>query len=273
MEFPAVKGAPAQVKQFEREVVEHGVTHKYVLTVTWGLSCGRREFSMSLETQVCNPYGRWEAISGGGLWPGCSSMPVLRAYWPQFEHAVMFSGCSSKGPLHYLDNTVYLAGTRDCFGGEPGVQRRNRAGDLLWVVDEPGVCSQVASSEQPADLVWCYEPMLVEKEMDWGPNKGLPIGAKQLDADGNHLWRMPSGTLPLVRSKEAPEPLVFAYKPLLGKGKARELDQARRSAIWYDATDEQLSVPEAELRQALQDRLPALIWQLKAIVESFGMEY
>lgn len=59
----------------------------------------------------------------------------------------------------------------------------------------------------------------------------------------------------------------------IGEGKERELDGAREAAVWPDATDEQLSVPKDELKQALLDRLPALMKEFKADVEELGFVY
>ena len=54
-------------------------------------------------------------------------------------------------------------------------------------------------------------------------------------------------------------------------GKERDLDAARRSAIWPDATDEELIEPGLE--QRLADRLPALLEDFQAAVESLGLTY
>lgn len=53
--------------------------------------------------------------------------------------------------------------------------------------------------------------------------------------------------------------------------KTRNLDYARRSAIWPDATDEQLTSPN--LPQLLQERLPALMQEFKAAMEGLGFTY
>ena len=50
----------------------------------------------------------------------------------------------------------------------------------------------------------------------------------------------------------------------------RDLDAARRAAIWPDATDEQLSAEPAELRASLEARLPALLAEFRAAMESCG---
>jgi hypothetical protein len=57
------------------------------------------------------------------------------------------------------------------------------------------------------------------------------------------------------------------------QGKKRELDSARRAAVWPDATDEQLSVDRDELKKALEARLPALLDAFKSDIESIGFKW
>ncbi len=51
----------------------------------------------------------------------------------------------------------------------------------------------------------------------------------------------------------------------------RELDAARRAAIWPDATDEDLTAPGLE--QRLEARLPALLAEFRKAVESLGFVF
>lgn len=53
--------------------------------------------------------------------------------------------------------------------------------------------------------------------------------------------------------------------------KARNLDYARASAVWPDATDEDLTAPGLEAR--LQARLPQLMLEFRQAVESLGLTY
>lgn len=53
--------------------------------------------------------------------------------------------------------------------------------------------------------------------------------------------------------------------------KRRDLAAARSSACWPDATDEDLTAPGLEDR--LRARLPGLMWEFKAAVESLGFTY
>ena len=55
------------------------------------------------------------------------------------------------------------------------------------------------------------------------------------------------------------------------EGKPRQLDYARSCAVWPDATDEELTSPD--LKRRLIERLPALMLEFKAAVESLGLVY
>lgn len=52
--------------------------------------------------------------------------------------------------------------------------------------------------------------------------------------------------------------------------KVQELDYARSSAVWPEATDEQLCAPKEELTAALNARLPALMQAFRADIEATG---
>jgi hypothetical protein len=52
------------------------------------------------------------------------------------------------------------------------------------------------------------------------------------------------------------------------EGKARDLNAARHSAVWPEATDEELTAPD--LKAKLESRLPALLAAMQADVEALG---
>ena len=54
----------------------------------------------------------------------------------------------------------------------------------------------------------------------------------------------------------------------VGEGKKRELDYARSSAVWPDATDEELMSPD--LKEVLIARLPKLMADFKEAMLSVG---
>lgn len=57
----------------------------------------------------------------------------------------------------------------------------------------------------------------------------------------------------------------------IGEGKARELDLARSTAVWPDATDEELLAPDLESK--LIARLPRLLDEFKRDIEALGFTY
>lgn len=268
MEVKSQHLAP-QKREFVQERTFYGKLARLTLTASWGLMSNRHQFLLHHRWEVPNGYGGWVSQSHGP-----ASKETLEELWPEFVGAQRYHGCSLKGPLYYIENTVFLAGTRDFLGWEPGEHRKAKESGLpLWKADTDELFSVVESLEQPQPLELRYEPLLVEKRMTWGPNKGIPIGQRQLDDEGRHLWRIPGHGFPMVRSVEEPAPRVYAFKPYLGEGKARELELARRSAIWLDATDEELSVSSEALKAALEARLPQLLMELKGVVERFGMTF
>lgn len=78
-----------------------------------------------------------------------------------------------------------------------------------------------------------------------------------------------------VYSHEKPAPVVCEWRAygITGEGKARDFAAARSCAIWPDATDEQLSAEPDQLRAMLAARLPALMAEFRAAVESLGFTY
>lgn len=94
---------------------------------------------------------------------------------------------------------------------------------------------------------------------------------------GKLCWKLKDVPLPeYVDSDEKPlAKFMVEYEPWnrIGEGKARDFDAARRIAVWPDATDEQLSLPKPELTALLLARLPALMVEFKAAVESLGFTY
>jgi len=69
----------------------------------------------------------------------------------------------------------------------------------------------------------------------------------------------------------ASNPAIYYIKIDDKTAKTRNLDHARSCAVWPEATDEDLTAPGLE--QRLMDRLPALLAEFKAAVESLGFTF
>lgn len=95
--------------------------------------------------------------------------------------------------------------------------------------------------------------------------------------EGVPCWelKMPEHKEREIYSHAKPEPVVCEWVAYgkTGEGKARELSHARSSAVWPDATDEELCQEPEQLKAALLARLPALMADFRRDVESLGFVY
>lgn len=91
----------------------------------------------------------------------------------------------------------------------------------------------------------------------------------------NWVLEVPERSERDIYAAEKPAPVTLDWKAygLKGEGKARDFGAARATAIWPDATDEQLSLPAEELGALLEARLPALMEEFKKAMESLGFTY
>lgn len=130
-----------------------------------------------------------------------------------------------------LANTIYLAGNRDCHGlGE---------GEIMY-----GSATAHAIGGIPAKADWC--------EQYRRPDAAIPLDM----IDPNYVGSIESVLLERIVRR--------------GTGKDRELDAARRTAIWLEATDEELMAPDLE--QRLLDRLPGLFVEFTAAMTDLGFK-
>lgn len=101
-----------------------------------------------------------------------------------------------------------------------------------------------------------------------GPNQNGGI-----EGVPNWVLEIPERQQRDVYAQSKPAPVVCEWKPYgrMGEGKERDLAAARSCAVWPDATDEELTAPGLEER--LMARLPGLMAEFKAAVESLGFTY
>ena len=87
------------------------------------------------------------------------------------------------------------------------------------------------------------------------------------------MWErdLPSGGHVGIKvSTTRPPDEVLSWRPMLRKGKERDFAAARAAALWPEATDEQLSLPEHALHALLVERLPRLLQQFRADMTALG---
>lgn len=90
------------------------------------------------------------------------------------------------------------------------------------------------------------------------------------DRDGVPMWQLVLENPSLIWSHTKPE-VKAEYLPYVSGGKERELDAARRAAIWPEATDDDLCLPG--LKERLEARLPGLIEEFRKDLTELGFVY
>lgn len=138
---------------------------------------------------------------------------------------------------YYIENTLYHAGDRDCWGLRKGEKRQivnGRTGQPSWHLGVVGPDGTEYALHEIKRALGEYADGGAPPELEGYTFKYLP-------------W----------------------YKT--GEGKERELEYARRSSFWPDATDEELC--SDDLADRLVARAPEVLAKAKALIESFGLTW
>lgn len=210
-----------------KAIMGYGAGGMIIAHVRYDDQCGNGHNTFSITGSiVTNASRRRGDIEAGG----CIHEEIAH-HFPELAPFIKWHLCSSDFPLHYISNTLYLAGERDCWGLKKGEFRQHTSRGKYQHNGIEGV-----------------------------PNWRLEI-SEELPRD--------------VYQAEKPAPVTLEWKAYgrTGEGKARELASARSTAIWPEATDEQLSQEPEALRAALMARHPALMAEFRAAVESLGFTY
>lgn len=196
---------------------------------------GHNTFSMTGTIYTLDVRGRLVREHGGG----CCHESIAKAF-PELKHLVKWHLVSTDGPLHYLANTCFLAGNRDCWGYAPGEPK-----EFGWFLRMPD--RSFLRTPYPV----AYSKRVVWRVLHWPEHAGEQVAEFAATLGGAFPALLPT-----------------AY----GEGKKRELDAARLAAVWPEATDEEL-MDDGALPFRLIGRLPALMDQFKADMEAIGFKY
>lgn len=219
------KISPSQSKTVQKRFIEDGKNHLLNVTIRYDDMCknGHNTFSITGELYHRIDNLKNFIISGGTIHED------IQKHMPEMADLVKYHLCTSNGPTHYIENTIYLAGNQDCWGLIQGEFRQHLSRGK-------------------------YQ------------NNGI---------EGVKNWELEQPPKRDVYSNECPPPVTLNWKPsgMIGNGKARELDAARRAAIWEDATDDELCQEPAKLKKMLKARLPKLLAEFRKRMESLGFIY
>lgn len=255
--FPGKKPSDLRSEDFIVEVIS--------LEIRYDDECGNGHNTFSM-TGSCNGAS------------GCIHDEIQEAF-PEFAHLIKWHLCSSDGPMHYLENTIWHAGDRDCHGKKAGEvlrwQHAIRFGDSPITHPLSKRLRKFLKSFQfPA-----YTPYVGFEIVE------VPHPREPETFSPNYTFEQLGGKwhdCPFKNRAEAEEwhealricKVEFVDIPTeFSEGKQRDFDAARRSAVWPEATDEQLSSEPEELKQMLVDRLHELLQQFRADIEAIGFVF
>ena len=253
---------------------ENGETYRITANVRHDDECGNGHNSFSVTGDIERKQGtRWVEDS-------CECIhDEVAKHFPELAHLIKWHLSSTDGPLHYVANTVYLAGDRDRWGCKSGevrswkhavrfgdspithpIGKRLREflkrGNLVFPACIPYVGFEIVEVPHKRDPA-TYPPHYTFKGLG-GEWHEAPFGTRGEANQWHEAFRRCQ-----VEFVEIPWQC--------GDGKERQLDAARRSAVWPDATDEELTAPD--LKERLEERLAALLADFRADVEAFGLDW
>ena len=282
-----------QVKTYgPRAYTENGRTMKILAKVRYDDECGNGHNSFAV---TCDMYeqtkgNRWVEVGWG------AAHEEIVKHFPELKPFIKWHLVSSDGPIHYIANTLYNAGNRDHWGllkGEASTNPKHQESRIKF----PG--SPITHKIGARFLAWIEAATKFNKSVYIHGLKKQnpkyvyfePVPVPHINKSGDTYKFSDKYTFkgydcqwhecPFDNLREAEEwsqalkgPFeILQFPTLFGEGKERNLDHARDSAVWPEATDEELCLPPDELTAKLEARLPKLMEEFKAAVESLGFVY
>lgn len=260
-----------QTKRYGPKAIDyHGTPAVIVAEVRFDDECGNGHNTFAITGDIRAVDRRVNRHGGGWLAGGCLH-DEIREKFPELTPFIKWHLCSTDGPMHYLANTLFMAGDKDCWG--------KRKGDVTgW---EFGVrFNGVPVTHRLPEKFWTWARMM------HGQSKFKVRAIAHVDREGEYKYS-PHYTFQgfaekwhecPFRDKTEAEEMCDALNgcevqwiriPVrYSDGKERELDSARRASVWLEATDEELIADG--LKERLEARLPALLAEFRRDVESLG---
>lgn len=205
--------------------------------------------------------------------------------FPELAPLIKWHRMTTDGPLYYIANTTYLASDRDTYGrahGEPCQWE-----EVVCFADSP------APHTVKPSFVKFIKSRMIEDEEGWvsinpehgefrvvsiahnNEPRGFQYQPKHTFVGYGIKWHeCPFDSLEVAqvwaKLFNAGDFTFGRIATGFSAGKNRELQAARRAAIWPEATNDQLCLPKDELTALLEARLPALVAAFRVDMEAIG---
>ncbi len=221
-----------QTKVLRKIFTEDRQRYLLIVTLRYDDDCKNGHNTFSMTGEVWKANKDGQAYGRDCKMCGCLHDTITK-HFPELAQYIKWHLCSSDGPMYYIEKTVHLASERDCWGLLKDERKQIVNGRTKLPAWE-----MFAQNRQTYELVPLYE---LNKTQD---AEQCPV----MEYD-----------------------LIWHSWDNIGEGKARELDDARSSAIWPDASDEDLIAPG--LKDRLTARLPKLMEEFQQAMEALGFIY
>lgn len=254
-----------------RPIRGYGTKGVIQVNISFDDSCknGHQSFGITADINTNESRRRNDVAAGG-----CLHEEIVKVF-PELEPLIKWHLMQTDGPMHYVSNTVFRAGNRDCWGrvkNEPyAFEQRITFGT-----------SPMTHSYREAFVEWMkqcdVESLCVVEIVGDKSASGYQFSSGYTLEDKNTHHTVEWSRTPFKNSCEAAEFIRAAQigwqlvevPTQWGEGKPREFDAARRVAIWPEATDEQLNLDPEALTALLNERLPALIAEFRKDMDACG---
>lgn len=261
-------------KTFTKLYREDGQQYKITAEVRFDDECknGHKTFAITGGILMKAKNGAWVFDSCGMLHED------IAKHFPDLVPFFKWHLCSTDGPMHYLANTLYHASDKDHWGrrkGEPSAwERRIRffvGGGYAFPVSFKGPDGFAKFLEENRHFTHTMKVVEVEFA-GTGPKLSSHYTLSGFK-DTSNTW----GFVPFKNRREAEELLealqtydweIEKIPTAWSEGKEPDLEAARKTAIWPDATLEQLQDEEQ-----LKARLPEILAEFRTAIESLGFEW
>lgn len=265
-----------------RFVKGFGTNGKMAVDIRFDDNCKNGHNTFAITADVVTVESRRQNDIAAG---GCMHDEILQIF-PELAPLIKWHLCSTDGPMHYVANTVYHASDLDYNGRAKGEASAwsygYRFDDVPMIhivkpsffkwIEARRAFNNSTPKSNPAHGEFIVTAIAhVERPTSNGYKFGpkftfVGFGQQWHDCPFDDEATAQSMAQALNRCRVYPERVPTAYS----EGKERDLEAARRCAVWPEATDAQLCLPKAELTALLAERLPGLLATMRADIEAAG---
>lgn len=273
-------------------VTKHNINYEgelcdLVIKLRYDDECGNGHNSFAITGDIYKAGRRGDHNYYAG---GCVH-DEIKKHAPELAKYIKWHLVSSDEPMHYVNNTLYLAGDRDCWGYKKGEVKTTQdvlyfnscpipLRDLTTKYDDTKLYSQVTEAVKAKNADF-FKNIIDMEIIGVDHEEPKTYGTKYYlgGFDCGQTWykcqfdtqQQAAEFIELCKVWEQLEVKTIATS--WGEGKDRELEAARRTCLIEDITDEQLCLPREELKALLMAELPKVRREFKSAMLELGFTY